>query len=110
MVTEARNRILDEPFPGGLDAAAILELSRVLKHLAEGQDTTILMASQIGEMVEPLAHRIVILDGARVKAYDTLEGLRVKTGCSGSLAEVVEKLVHPQTLEQIESYFSRPKA
>jgi ABC-type multidrug transport system ATPase subunit len=69
-----------------------------------------LMASQLGEMVEPLAARIAILEGARLKAYDTLEALRARTGCSGSLSEVYERLVHPQTLDQIENYFSRPKA
>jgi ABC-2 type transport system ATP-binding protein len=109
LVPEVPTLVLDEPFTGGLDAAAILALSRVLKHLADLKETTILMASQIGEMVEPLAHRIAVLEGARLKAYDTLDGLRAKTGCSGSLSEVFEKLVHPQTLEQIESYFNRPK-
>jgi len=110
LVTEVPILVLDEPFTGGLDPAAILALSRVLKHLAEREDITVLMASQIAEMIEPLAERIAILEGTHVKAYDTLEGLRAKTGCSGSLPEVFEKLVHPQTLEQIESYFSRPKA
>lgn len=110
LVTEAPILVLDEPFTGGLDAAAILALSRVLKHLADHRETSIVMASQIGEMVEPLAHRIGVLEGARLKAYDTLDGLRAKTGCSGSLSEVFEKLVHPQTLEQIESYFNRPRA
>jgi ABC-type multidrug transport system ATPase subunit len=110
LVTEAPILILDEPFTGGLDPSAILALGRVLKRLAERKDMTILMASQIGEMVEPLAHRIAILEGTRIKAFDTLEGLRAKTGCSGSLPEVFEKLVHPQTLEQIESYFNRPQA
>ena len=110
LVTEAPILILDEPFTGGLDAAAILALSRVLKRLASQPDSTVLMASQIGEMVEPLASRIAILEGARLKAYDTLEGLRATTSCSGSLSEVFEKLVHPQTLEQIENYFNRPKA
>ncbi len=109
LVTEAPILILDEPFTGGLDPAAILALGRVLRHLADRKDRTILMASQIGEMVEPLAHRIAILEGARVKAYDTLDGLRAKTGCSGSLPEVFERLVHPQTLEQIESYFNPPQ-
>ncbi len=109
LVTEVPILVLDEPFTGGLDAAAILALGRVLKHLADQQATTILMASQIGEMVEPLAHRIAIIEGASLKAYDTLEGLRAKTGCQGSLSEVYEKLVHPRTLEQIESYFNRPK-
>ena len=109
LVTEAPILILDEPFTGGLDAAALLALGRVLKHLAAQGDNTILMASQIGEMIEPLDARIAILEGARLKAYDTLEALRAKTGCSGSLSEVYERLVHPQTLEQIESYFNRPK-
>jgi hypothetical protein len=68
------------------------------------------MASQIGEMVEPLAHRVAILEGARLKAYDTIAGLRERTGCSGSLSEVYEKLVSPQTLEEIENYFNRPTA
>jgi ABC-2 type transport system ATP-binding protein len=109
LVTEAPVLILDEPFTGGLDPAAILALGRVLKHLADQKEMTIVMASQIAEMVEPLAHRIAILEGAQLKAYDTLDGLRAKTGCQGSLPEVFEKLVHPQTLEQIESYFNRPK-
>ncbi len=61
LVTEVPILVLDEPFTGGLDAAAILALGRVLKHLADQQATTILMASQIGEMVEPLAHRIAII-------------------------------------------------
>jgi ABC-type multidrug transport system ATPase subunit len=93
LVTEAPILILDEPFTGGLDPAAILALGRVLKHLAEREDMTVLMASQIAEMVEPLAHRIAILEGTQVKAYDTLDGLRAKTGCSGSLPEVFENLV-----------------
>lgn len=110
LVTEAPILVLDEPFTGGLDAAAILALSRVLKHLTERKGATVVMASQIGEMVEPLAHRIAILDGTRLKAYDTLEELRAKTGCPGSLSEVFERLVHPQTLEQIGRYFQRPDA
>ncbi len=109
LITEAPILVLDEPFTGGLDTGALLALGRVLKHLVERKDTTILMALQIGEMVEPLPARIAVLEGARLKACDTLEGLRAKTGCSGSLSEVFEKLVHPHTLEQIESYFNRPR-
>ena len=75
LVTEAPILILDEPFTGGLDPAAILALGRVLKHLAEREEMTVLMASQIAELVEPLAHRIAVLEGTQVKAYDTLDGL-----------------------------------
>ncbi|HZM03583.1 MAG TPA: hypothetical protein VFC44_11290, partial [Candidatus Saccharimonadales bacterium] len=61
------------------------------------------------EMVELLAHRIAILSGTHVIAYETLDGLRAKTGCAGSLPEVFEKIVHPQTLDHIEKYFNRSK-
>lgn len=110
LVTEAPVLILDEPFTGGLDPSAILALSRVLKHLAEHQEATIVMASQIPETVEPIAHRIAILQGTKVAAYDTLDGLRARSGCAGSLPEVFEKIVHQQTLDRIENYFARPKA
>lgn len=110
LVTEAPILVLDEPFTGGLDPSAILALSRVLKHLAERSDVTLVMASQIPEMVEPLADRIAILGGTHLIACDTMAGLRAKTGCPGALPEVFEKLVHPQTLEHIENYFNRPKA
>lgn len=109
LVTEARVLVLDEPFTGGLDPSAILALRRVLKHLSDRADVTVVMASQIPEMVEHLAHQIAVLSGARLIAFDTIEGLRAKTGCSGSLSEVFEKLVHPQTLEHIERYFNQPR-
>jgi ABC-type multidrug transport system ATPase subunit len=109
LVTEAPVMVLDEPFTGGLDPSAILVLQRVLKHLADRGENTIIMASQIPETVEPVAHQIAILGGTRIIACDTMEGLRAKTNCPGSLSEVFEKLVHPQTMEHIEKYFSRPK-
>ncbi|HEU5125618.1 MAG TPA: ABC transporter ATP-binding protein [Verrucomicrobiae bacterium] len=110
LITEAPVLILDEPFTGGLDPSAILALRRVLKHLADRADVTVVMASQIPEMVEHLAHQIAIISGTRIVAFDTLDGLRAKTGCPGGLPEVFERIVHPQTLEHIENYFSRSKA
>lgn len=110
LATEAPVLVLDEPFTGGLDPSAILALRRVLKHLADRDDVTIIMASQIPEMVELLADQIAILSGTHVVACDTLDALRAKTGCSGSLPEVFEKVVNPQTLEHIERYFNRPKS
>ncbi len=107
LVTEAPVLVLDEPFTGGLDPSAILALQRVLKHLAGRSDVTVLMATQIPETVEHLADRVAVLSGTHVVAYDTMDGLRAKTGCSGSLPEVFERLVHPESLEHIEKYFNR---
>ncbi|MCI0747371.1 MAG: ABC transporter ATP-binding protein [Verrucomicrobia subdivision 3 bacterium] len=109
LVSEAPILILDEPFTGGLDASAILALSRLLKHLADCADVTVVLASQVPEIVENLAHRIAILGSNRLVACDTMERLRAQTSGSGSLLEVFEELVNPETLEHIESYFNRPK-
>lgn len=110
LVTEAPVLVLDEPFTGGLDPSAILALRRVLKHLAARAELTLVMASQIPEIVEDLAGQIAVLSGAHLIAHGTLDELRAQTGCSGALPEVFEQLVHPQTLEHIENYFNRPKA
>jgi ABC-2 type transport system ATP-binding protein len=110
LVPETPILVLDEPFTGGLDPSAILALRRVLKHLANRTDVTVVMASQVPEVVEQLAERILILKETHVLAYDTMAGLRARSGCAGSLPEVFEKLVNPLTLEQLESYFNRPKA
>jgi ABC-2 type transport system ATP-binding protein len=107
LVPETAVLVLDEPFTGGLDPAAILALGRVLKHLTEKLNVTIVMASQIPETVEQFAHRIVVLKDTRIVACDTLAALRAQTG-GGSLPEVFEKLVNPQTLRDIENYFNRP--
>ena len=76
--------------------------------MAESGEATILMASQIPELIEQLAHQILVLSDTRVTAFDTLDGLRAKTGCS-SLPEVFAELIHPKTLENIENYFNRPR-
>jgi ABC-2 type transport system ATP-binding protein len=110
LITEVPVMVLDEPFTGGLDPSAILVLSRVLRHLADHSGVTILMASQVPELVEQMAHQILVLADTRIAAYGTLDGLRTKTGCKGSLPEVFAELVHPQTLEHIDSYFNRPTA
>jgi ABC-type multidrug transport system ATPase subunit len=110
LIPESPVLVLDEPFTGGLDPSAILARRRVLKHLTEQKGMAILMASQIPEIVEGLAHRIAIIKETRLLACDTLDGLRAQTRCSGSLPEVFESLVHPKTLEHIENYFSRPSS
>lgn len=103
LVTEAPVLILDEPFSGGLDPSGILALKKVLQHLAADCDVTVVMAAPV--LVEELAHRIVILADGRVTAFDTADGLRRQSGCSGPLAEVFEQLVHPQTTDNLRQYF-----
>lgn len=105
LVTEAEVMLLDEPFSGGLDPSALLALKRVMKWLAERSDVTVVMATPVPELVEGLAHRLVVLRDGQIMAHETPDGLRKQTGCSGPLQEVLERLIHPQTLADIERYF-----
>ena len=71
LVTEASILILDEPFSGGLDSAALLALSRILKNLADRNDVTVVMAVPVPELVEPIAHKIAIVAEGKILAYET---------------------------------------
>jgi ABC-type multidrug transport system ATPase subunit len=110
LVTEAPILLLDEPFSGGLDPSGILALKGVLEHRTRREDATIVITAPVPELVEELAHRIVILREGRVAAFDTLEGLRRLTGCQGSLAEMLERLIYPETLKNLKHYFERSEA
>lgn len=105
LVTEAPCLILDEPFAGGLDPSGILALRKVLARLAARPDVTVVMATPVPELVEGLAHRVAVMDEGRLVAYDTPAGLRERTGCDGTLQEVLERLTDPGVLADIDQYF-----
>ena len=107
LVAEAPILLLDEPFSGGLDPAGILALKRVLQRLPDERGATIVMTTPVPELVEELADRIAIIRQGQLLAFDTPEGLRRLTQCSGSLAHVLERLIHPETLKNIARYFEK---
>jgi ABC-type multidrug transport system ATPase subunit len=98
---------LDEPFSGGLDPSGILALKRVLQGLAARDDVTIVMTTPVPELVEELADRIAVIRDGQLAAFDTAAGLRRLTGTDGNLAEVLQRLLNPQILRNIELYFQR---
>jgi len=106
LITDASIMILDEPFSGGLDPSAIFALKRVLTHLAERDDVTVMMATPVPEIVEELANRIALIHHGELIAVDTVDGLRKHAGVEGNLQEVLEQLLNPNTLENIDQYFA----
>jgi ABC-2 type transport system ATP-binding protein len=65
---------LDEP-TGGLDPLARREFHRLVRQLADGLDTTILLATHDLEEAESLADRIIILDRGRIIGSGTADEL-----------------------------------
>jgi ABC-type multidrug transport system ATPase subunit len=107
LITEAPYLLLDEPFSGGLDPSGILALERVLQALARRDDVTIVFTTPVPELVEELADRVAIIRDGRLSAFDTVAGLRQLTGAAGPFAEVLQNLLNPATLANIEHYFAR---
>ncbi len=105
LVTEAPVLLLDEPFSGGLDPSGLMALKRVFLRHARQKELTIVMTSPVPELVEEIATRVVILHRGEILAFDTLEGLRRSTGCRGSLGDVLERLIYPETTKRIDDYF-----
>lgn len=105
MICEAPVLLLDEAFSGGLDPSGILALKRVLRYLTERKEATAVISTPVPELVEEVADRIVILRDGSVAAFDTLDGLQRQTACDGPLSEVLERLIHPETLNRLARYF-----
>lgn len=105
-ITEAPIMLLDEPFSGGLDPSGILALKHLLKRLADRHDVTLVITTPVPEIVEDIADRIAIVHEGSIAAMGTLEELRTEARCDGPLGEVLEKLIHPETLDDIANYFA----
>jgi ABC-2 type transport system ATP-binding protein len=105
LLTEAPVLLLDEPFSGGLDPSGLLALKRVLKKRVAGQGSTVVLTSPVPEIVEEIADRIIIVRNGEIAAFDTMDGLRRQTDCDGSLADILEKLMFPETVQKLQEYF-----
>jgi ABC-type multidrug transport system ATPase subunit len=105
LVTGAPILLLDEPFAGGLDPAGILALKHVLRRLARQPQRTVVLTAPVPEIVEELADEVVVIRDGVVAAHDTPAGLRRLAGAHGSLADVLARLTHPETLDSVERYF-----
>lgn len=104
LISDAPIMLLDEPFAGGLDPGGILALKRVLKHLAERKDRTLVIAVPVPEIVGDLAGRIAVIRDGEIIACDTPGEILRHAGGSENLGEALERLMNPNTVENIERY------
>jgi ABC-2 type transport system ATP-binding protein len=105
LVTAVPVLLLDEPFSGGLDPSGILALKYILRKLVQHDEATVVMTTPVPELLDELADRIAIIQNGEILAYDTPAGLRRQAQCGGGLDEVMARLIHPKTLENLARYF-----
>lgn len=91
--------ILDEPTIG-LDPQQNLEVRSLINELSEKK--TVLFSTHILSEVEKISHRVMVIVQGRIKAMDTLEGLRRRIESEGRL-EAVLRIPGGRGVEKIRS-------
>ncbi len=86
--------ILDEPL-SGLDANAVIMVKELLQVL-KGEGKTIFYCSHMMDVVEKVSDRIVLIDGGKIIADDTIQNLRGEG--QGSLEEIFSKLTSKENI------------
>lgn len=82
----------------------------MLRRLALEEGRTIVVTTPVPELVQEIADRIVVVRNGQITADGTFEDLRRSAGGTGSLDDVLERIIFPETLEYIEQYFAEEPA
>ncbi|MDQ3210137.1 MAG: ATP-binding cassette domain-containing protein [Actinomycetota bacterium] len=77
LVHEPDLLVLDEPF-SGLDPVGVDVLSGVLRRQATNHGVPVVFSSHQLELVERLCDAVVLIDGGRIVAQGTIDGLRAR--------------------------------
>ena len=107
LVSDAPILLLDEPFSGGLDPTGLQAMKRLVQRHAEEKNRTIVIATPVPEIVEELNARVAIMREGRIVAFDSLDGLRRISGCTGRLDAIYHALISPHSSETLERYFTQ---
>lgn len=103
-ISKAKVLILDEPFSGGLDSSGLITTKKLLKNLADHEDFTVLMAVPVPELVEEIADTVSIIVKGKISCTGTLSELKKTYEIDGSLAELLEKVINPESKNILENY------
>jgi len=104
LMTDATVFIFDEPFTGGLDPAGVAVLKRLLKRLAEREDVTVVLATQISDIARALANRIALIKDGAVSLVDTPANIIARQQGAANLEDAVESYLNPEALAKLEDY------
>lgn len=105
LITDARILLLDEPFSGGLDPAGILAMKHVLKRFSAQQHRTVVLTSPVPELVAEVADRLIVVREGEIVANGSIDEIRRQTRYTGSVEGMLNEVIFPETLENIDDYF-----
>jgi len=105
LITDAKYFLLDEPFSGGLDPAGILAMKRVLQSFREDRSRTVIFTTPVAELVHELADRLILIRDGRIVGDYKVDELN-HGGGTESVTRVVEELVFPSAVQNIQNYFA----
>ncbi len=103
LITETPVLLIDEAFTGGLDPAGILALKQVLRHRAS-DGALVVITTPVPELVQEVADRIVMLRDGQIVADGSMDELRHQTTSGNTLDEVMQELIHPETMVNLQEY------
>ncbi|NEU57732.1 ABC transporter ATP-binding protein [Halorussus sp. MSC15.2] len=93
--------ILDEP-SSGLDPNGARQMRELVREEAS-RGTTVFFSSHILGQVEAVCDRVGIMNGGRLVAEDTIEGLRESVGTSSTLELTVDRVPDDLSLDDIDA-------
>ncbi len=87
--------LLDEPFASGMDPTGLTVFKDLAKDAA-ARGGTIFYSTQILDVAERFSDRVVILDGGRVAAWESIAGLRARSGAEDGVLEAIFRQLREQ--------------
>jgi len=106
LITEAEILLLDEPFSGGLDPAGILALRRVLVRRSQERGHTIVFTAPVPELVAEVADRLIVIRDGEVPIEGALDDLMRESGTTGSIEQMLNERIFPESERNVETYFA----
>lgn len=99
--------LLDEAFTAGIDPSGINSLKKMLRHRVDDQGHTVVLTSPVAEVVEGLVDRYAIIRDGELVAFDTLGELRHQTNIQGTLGDVLQQLMFPESIDRFQKFLER---
>lgn len=90
--------ILDEPTTG-LDPNQIVEIRELISRI--GKEKTVLLSTHIMQEVQAMCSRVIIINGGKIVADDSIEKIQQYNAKQGIVVVVFEKEIQPATLNQL---------